>query len=397
MWRSTARASRGPSRSWRERLKSVLVLGGGAIGSAIAAHLAAAAGFRITVLERDPSYALASSARSAASIRQQFSTPLNIALSQYGLAVLRELGPQAALVERGYLYLATHAGAADLASMQVVQAAHGADIALLNRAELGARWPWLATQDLALGAFGRSGEGWFDGWGLLQHFRQRAQALGVRYLAQEALALERGADGALSGVQARKGLLQADLYVLASGAWSGALAASAGLAVPVSGKRRSVYAFQTPERAGSCPLVIDPSGLWFRPEGEGRFICGGPPLGEDADNLPLDPEADLFEHRLWPALATRVPGFESLRQQRAWAGYYEMNAFDHNGLVGALDECPNLLLACGFSGHGLQHAPGIGRGLAEWIAHGEYRSLDLSPLSPRRVAANAPYLELNVI
>ena len=99
----------------------------------------------------------------------------------------------------------------------------------------------------------------------------------------------------------------------------------------------------------------------------------------------------------WPALAARVPCFESLRLQRAWAGYYEMNHFDHNGLVGALPECPNLLLACGFSGHGLQHAPGVARGVAELIAHGEYRSLDLSALSPTRIAAGQPYRELNVI
>ena len=400
MWRSTARASRGPSPSWPERLKSVLILGGGAIGSAIAAHLAALRpALDIAVIERDPSYAQASSARSAASIRQQFSTPLNIALSQYGLELLRALGPQAGLVEQGYLYLATPAGAAQLASQQALQRSLGADIELLEPGALRRRWPWLATQDLALGAWGRSGEGWFDGWGLLQHFRQRAQALGVRYLAEEAVALERDAAGALAGVRLRSGpLLRADLHVLACGAWSGALAATAGLAVPVSGKRRSVYAFHTPERAAGCPLVIDPSGLWFRPEGEGQFICGGPPLdAADPDGLPLDPEPDLFEERLWPALAARVPGFETLRQQRAWAGYYEMNGFDHNGLVGPLAACPNLLLACGFSGHGLQHAPGVGRGLAEWIAFGAYRSLDLTPLAPARIAAGRPCLEHNII
>ncbi|MCU7372115.1 FAD-binding oxidoreductase [Paucibacter sp. O1-1] len=376
----------------------VLILGGGAIGSAIAAHLGAEPGFEIFVLERDPSYAQASSALSAASIRQQFSTPLNIALSQYGLQVLRAAGAEAGLVERGYLYLASPAGAPDLRELHALQTAHGADIALLAPTQLSERWPWLATQDLALGSWGRSGEGWFDGWGLLQASKRQAQALGVQYLKGEAMVLRRDASGALVGVETDTDQqLHADLYVLACGAWSGALAATAGLAVPVSGKRRSVYAFRTPEPAADCPLVIDPSGLWFRPEGEGQFICGGPPLGEDADGLPLDPEPGLFEERLWPALAARVPGFESLRPQRAWAGYYEMNAFDHNGLVGPLDACPNLLLACGFSGHGLQHAPGVGRGLAEWIAHGEYRNLDLSPLTPNRIAAGRPYLELNVI
>lgn len=377
---------------------SVLIIGGGAIGSAVAAYLAAMPGWagRISVLERDPSYARASSALSAASIRQQFSTPLNIALSQYGLEAIRGLGAQAGLVEQGYLYLATAAGADALRQLNTLQRSMGAEIDLLTPAELQARWPWLATQDLTLGSWGRSGEGWFDGWGLLQHFKQRAQAQGVHYLRDEALALERDAGGAIHGVRTATGLLQADRYVLACGAWSGRLAASAGLEVPVSAKRRSVYAFRSPERAPQCPLVIDPSGLWFRPEGEGQFICGGTPL-DDGDELPLDPEAELFEEHLWPALAQRVPGFESLRPERAWAGYYEMNSFDHNGLVGALDACPNLLLACGFSGHGLQHAPGVGRGLAELLAHGRFESLDLGPLTPNRMAAGRPYLELNVI
>lgn len=379
---------------------SVLIVGGGAIGSAIAAHLAAEApGLSVVVLERDPSYARASSALSAASIRQQFSTPLNIALSQYGLQQLRAMGPDAALIERGYLYLATPAGAEGLRALHALQTEAGADIELMNSAQLQQRWPWLATDDLALGSWGRSGEGWFDGWGLLQHYKRLAQSRGVRYLHGEALELQRSADGAIAQLRCADGtVLQAGRYVLACGAWSGALAATAALAVPVSGKRRSVYAFRSPERAPLAPLLIDPSGLWFRPEGDdGLFICGGPPLGDDADGLPLDPEPDLFEERLWPALAARVPGFEGLRLQRAWAGYYEMNGFDHNGLVGALPECPNLLLACGFSGHGLQHAPGIGRGVAELIAHGEYRSLDLTPLSPTRIAAGQPYRELNVI
>ncbi len=376
----------------------VLILGGGAIGSAVAAHLAARPGWQgqqIRVLERDSSYSRASSALSAASIRQQFSTPLNIALSRYGLEQLRQM--EAGLVEQGYLYLATAAGAEGLRQLNALQREQGADIVLMEPEQLRQRWPWLATQDLALGSWGRSGEGWFDGWGLLQHFRSRARAQGVVYLEDEALALQRDADGTLAGVLCRSGArLQAERYVLACGAWSGQLAASAGLTVPVSARRRSVYAFKSPEAAPLCPLVIDPSGLWFRPEGEGLFICGGTPL-DDRPDLPLDPEAQLFEEHLWPALAERVPGFESLRLQRAWAGYYEMNELDHNGLVGPLDACPNLLLACGFSGHGLQHAPGIGRGLAEWLATGAYQSLDLSPLSPARIASGQRYLELNVI
>lgn len=380
--------------------ETLLIIGGGALGSAVAACLAERADWRgrITVLERDPSYAQASSARSAASIRQQFSTPLNIALSLHGLAVLRAAGPQAALVEQGYLYLIPPNGAAQQEALHAIQRAQGADVALLDARALAQRFPWLDTQDLALGSWGRSGEGWFDGWGLLQSLKQRAQAAGVHYVKDEAIRFETDGTGQIIGVRTASGArLQADRLVLACGAWSAPLAATAGIALPVSARRRSVYAFRTPEPAPGCPLVIDPSGLWFRPEGPGQFICGGPPLGDDAPNLPLDPEADLFEERLWPALAERVPGFATLRQERSWAGYYEMNDADHNGLVGPWPGQERLLMACGFSGHGLQHAPGIGRGLAEWIATGRYETLDLSPLGADRLLRGERYRELNVI
>jgi len=381
-------------------MNRVVILGGGAIGSAIAAFLSADPQWQgeILVIERDATYARASSALSAASIRQQFSTPLNIELSLYGLQYLRGLDEAFSFTEQGYLYLATPEGEATLRANQAMQNAQGADIVLMNPVELRARWPWLSVQDLALGTWGRSGEGWFDGWALLQHFRKKALAQGVRYLQAEVEQLNRATDGSLQSIRlaGTDERIEAETFVLACGAWSGALARTAGLDLPVHAKRRSVYAFRSPEAAPLAPLLIDPSGLWFRPEGEGLFLCGGTPL-DDSDDLPLDPEADLFEASLWPALANRVPGFESLRLQRAWAGYYEMNTFDHNGLVGAMPECVNLLLACGFSGHGLQHAPGVGRGVAELIARGAYRSLVLSLLSPHRMAAGRPIVEVNVI
>ena len=380
--------------------RRVVIIGGGVIGSAVAAFLSLDADWQgeVLVIERDASYAQASSALSAASIRQQFSTPLNIRLSQFGLQYLRELDDALGFKEQGYLYLATDAGEAALRRKHALQLSEDADIELVTPAQMRSRWPWLAVQDLTLGSFGRSGEGWFDGWGLLQHFRHKAISHGARYVQAHVAQLKRDASDAMQAVVLKDSneALQADAFVLACGAWSGRLARTAQLDIPVSAKRRSVYAFCSSEQAPAAPLLVDPSGLWFRPEGEGQFICGGTPL-IDADDLPLEPESALFEESLWPALAHRVPGFNSLRQQHAWAGYYEMNTFDHNGLVGPLDACPGLLLACGFSGHGLQHAAGVGRGLAEWLVHGRYLSLDLSPLSPQRIAADRPIVEDNVI
>jgi glycine/D-amino acid oxidase-like deaminating enzyme len=175
------------------------------------------------------------------------------------------------------------------------------------------------------------------------------------------------------------------------------LAAGVGVDLPVFARKRTVFVFSCPVAIPGCPLLIDPSGLWFRPEGD-RFLCGVP-ADPDPDVSPDDFEIDhsLFESVAWPILARRVPAFQAVRVTSAWAGHYDYNVFDQNAFVGPVPGIPNLLLAGGFSGHGLQHAPGIGRGLAEQIIFGEYRSLDLSPLSYARYVDGAPLREMNVI
>jgi glycine/D-amino acid oxidase-like deaminating enzyme len=165
----------------------------------------------------------------------------------------------------------------------------------------------------------------------------------------------------------------------------------------VRARRRCVFAFTCPTAVANCPLVVDPSGVWFRPEGS-RFICGiAPAVPDDADDLPLEVDHALFDSRIWPALAARVPAFEAVRVRSSWAGYYEYNTFDQNGIVGPHPQIANLLLANGFSGHGLQQAPAVGRGVAELIVHGGYRTLDLAALAFERIAAGRPLRELAVI
>ena len=383
----------------------VIIIGGGAIGSAIAYFLAAHPRFKgkITVIERDPSYAQASSALSASSIRQQFSTPVNIAMSQFGIRFLRELPqhlavngetPDLGLTENGYLYLATSAGERILRDNHAIQQQHGVDVALLEPAALQARFPWLNTADLALASLGLSGEGWFDGYGLLMAFRHKARSLGVQYVVAQASSLVRSGNK-VSAVRLDDGSeLACDWAVNAAGAWARPLLAETGFDLPVYGRKRCVFVFSSPAQTPGCPLVIDPSGLWFRAEGA-YWICGLPPQ-QDGNDVPLEVDYPLFE-QAWPALAQRVPGFEAIRMQRAWAGYYEYNSFDQNAILGPHPLLSNLLLANGFSGHGLQQSPAVGRGLAEWIADGAYTSLDLSPLSAQRLLDKRPLLEKNII
>ena len=400
------------------RLK-VVIVGGGVIGSAIACFLTRDDdGCEVTVLERDPSYRQASSALSASSIRQQFSTAVNVRISRFGIDFFRHIGerlavgddrPEIGLVEPGYLYLArTATGAAGLRTHHRLQTTEGADIALLEPEALGRRFPWLATGDLALGALGLTGEGWYDGYAVLQAFRRKARAQGATFRHADACGFDRGAGGGGSGAAAIRAVrladgsqLACDVVVNAAGPWAAAVAGWAGIDLPVRARRRTVYVVRCPEPLHDVPLVIDPSGLWFRPEGgsgDTRFIAGDAPApGDDHDDLPLDPDLAGFEDRIWPAMAARVPAFEALRLTGAWAGYYEMNTFDHNAIVGVHPACPNLQFACGFSGHGLQQSPAIGRGVAERIRDGRWLSLDLDALDIRRLIENRPLLEDNVI
>jgi FAD-dependent oxidoreductase domain-containing protein 1 len=208
------------------------------------------------------------------------------------------------------------------------------------------------------------------------------------------------ADGRVAGVRLADGrAIGCGLLVNAAGTAAGRLAALAGRSLPVEPRKRTMFVVDCPDGPSSMPLLADPSGFWIRPEGA-LFLAGySPPAEEDGPADPEDfaPDWPLFEKVLWPLLARRVPAFETLKPVRAWAGHYDTNAFDHNAVVGPDPELPNLIYANGFSGHGLQHAPGVGRALAEWIAFGEYRSLDLAAFGYERIAAGRPLRERAVI
>ena len=386
----------------------VVIVGGAATGSSVAYHLAADPAFtgRVLVLEQDPSYARAASALSAASIRQQYSSAINVEISLFGIAFLRAAPdllaldgdrPALGLEEGGYLFLASAEGRAALAAGHAVQRAGGADIALLDAAGLAARFPYLDLTGIAAGCLGLSGEGWFDGWSLFMALRRKARSLGVDYRAARALAVE-SASGRVTGVRLEDGTsVAAGTVVNAAGAGGRALAASAGIDIPVHMKKRMIFTFTAEDPPPGLPLVIDPSGVYVRPEGRG-FLCGcAPPPEDDPDSSDFEVDHAFFEEIVWPRLAARIPAFERIRQGRAWAGHYDMNAFDQNAFVGAVAGLDGFLLANGFSGHGLQQSPAIGRGIAELIAHGRYLSLDLAPLGFDRLACNAPMRELKVV
>ena len=384
----------------------VVIVGGAVHGASAAYHLALSGVTDVLLVEKDPTFRFAATALSAGSIRQQFSTAINIAISLFGIAFLRTVGdrlevdgerPEIGLKEGGYLFLATAAGAATLAANHALQVGLGADIAHLDPVGLRATFPWLATEGIAAGCFGRSGEGWFDGYALMRGLRRKAVALGAKTLTAEVAAIEH--DGArATGVRLADGSrIAAGTIIVTAGPTTARLLSPLGVGLPVEAKKRMVFTFACRTPLPRFPLLIDPTGVYARPEGE-LYICGAaPPADRDPEAADFEVDHGFFEEAIWPVLAARVPAFEAIGPGGAWAGHYDMNLFDHNAIVGPVEGIAGLLIAVGFSGHGLQQAPAVGRGLSELVTKGRYTSLDLSPLGHDRIRGNRPLHEANVV
>jgi FAD-dependent oxidoreductase domain-containing protein 1 len=386
----------------------IAIAGGGAIGASIAYHLAAS-GFagRVTVLEPDPTYARAASALSAASIRQQFSSPVNIHASLFGIDFLRRAGdilavegerPEIGLHEGGYLFLATAAGQTVLAENHALQTQLGADIAYFDAGRLQLRFPWISTEGLAAGSWGRSGEGWFDGYSLLQAFRKKARALGVEFRKAAVASLDMAGDTCRGVVLDDGSRIACGQLAIAAGTGASTLVRQTGFDIPVHAKKRMIFTFECREKLADFPLLIDPTGVYCRPEGTG-YLCGSAPPAEADPDADDDFEVDyqFFDDHVWPTLAMRVPAFEAIKRGRAWAGHYDMNGFDHNALVGAVPGTSNVWLANGFSGHGLQQSPAVGRYLADLIQGLAPTAIDLADLGPQRLLDGRALVEKNVV
>lgn len=390
----------------------VVIVGGAAVGSSVAYFLAASSDFRgsVAIVEMDPTFSRSATALSSSSIRQQFSNPINVQIGLFGCQFIRDFAesmqvdetvPDLNFAENGYLYLAgTPEQAQVLRANHETQLGCGADIVLLSPSELAQAFPHLKVGDIRLAAYGRSGEGWFSNTGLMDGLRRKARHLGCDYIIGEVTQITRKAARVVSVRLANGDRIDCDFIVNASGTRGAGVAAMAGLEIPVEPRKRTIFIFDcgsSPQgtatvNGGQLPLMIDTSGTFCRPEGE-YFMAGTTPQPDPAtDPDDFEPEYDQFE-TLWTQLASRSRSFEAIKLVNCWAGHYDYNTLDQNAIVGAHDELENFIFANGFSGHGLQQSPAIGRGIAELITYGEYRTLDLSPLGYARVASGEPFVE----
>jgi glycine/D-amino acid oxidase-like deaminating enzyme len=388
----------------------VIVAGGAVMGSSLAFWLTelAPGRLRILLVERDRSYAKSSTALSVASIRQQFSNPINVKISRFGIDFIRNvkdwLGQDGGVHdlgfhERGYLFLAgTEAQAEAMREVAEIQRAEGAGTLLMGPGALSERFPWLDLSGVVLGSFGPRDEGWFDNMGLLGGFRRAARARGVEYLDDEVTGLVREG-GRISAVDMGSGRrLGCGHAVNACGTTAAALLRSLDEDLPVEPRKRTVFVIDAPNaRAAHAPLLVDHTGFYLRPEGAHWITATVPERDGPADPDDFEPDLQQFEDLVWPRLYARAPGFDAVKVIRAWAGHYAFNRFDQNAILGRWPGTENLYLMNGFSGHGLQQAPAVGRGIAELILHGGYRTLDLTPLGPERIVSGVPFLERAIV
>lgn len=382
----------------------VVIVGGAATGSATAYHLLRLAPqLAVALVEREPDFEHCSTLRSDGNLRFQFNLEENIRMSQYAFELLATFAddmaiddwrPDLAPKHQGNLFLTDEAGRAAAREGLELQQALGCDVEWLDADQIAARWPQLGlrTDEVVGGTFGPR-DGAISPNALLQGFHRNAVRLGADVVAGDATTI-RTAGGRVTGVDLADGRqLDAPVVVNAAGAWAPTLAATAGIDLPVEPVMRTVHVVAHDEELGlgRVPSVFLPSGVYVLPErptgSQVAWSTDDDPVGFDFTYRRAG-----FEERVWPELVGTLGGYDRLKVTSGWCGLYAMNTLDHNAILGAWPGLDGAYVACGFSGHGFQHTPAMGRYLAELIVDAPV-TLDLSRLSPQRILDGVPLRE----
>lgn len=391
----------------------VVIVGGAIMGASAAWFLSDDKDFdgRVLVVEKDTTYEACSTTHTNSCMRQQFSTELNVRISQFAADFVKNLRqymgndervPELSIRSFGYMYLAdNNEFAAVLRESQKVQQAAGAATQLMTPEQIIEHYPFYNVDDIVLGSINLIDEGYWDATAVFDWWRRSARERGVEYVQNEVVAMTRNPAGnRVESVTLKTGEVIACGQVLnASGPRAVLTSRMAGIEIPVEPRKRYSWIFSAENPLDrDLPLTIDPSGVHVRENGNGTYQCGGhsdidPAV--DYDDYTMD--FSIWEQHVWPVLATRIPQFEAIKVTSEWGGHYAYNTFDHNAIMGPHTDIDNFFFLNGFSGHGLQQAPAMGRGTAELMVHGEYRTLDMSAFNFERIAMNRPILEKAII
>ena len=391
----------------------IIIIGGAIMGASAAWFLSDNKDFdgSVLVVEKDPSYANSSTMHTNSCMRQQFSTDLNVRISKFAADYVKNLRkfmggdervPELTIRNFGYMYFADNEDFADvLRESQRVQLRAGAATQLMSPREIKEKYPFYNVDDIVLGSINLIDEGYWDGTAVFDWWRRQSKERGVEYIANEVVAMTKGKSGTqIESVTLKSGdVISCGQVLNASGPRANRTAAMAGIDVPVEPRKRYSWIFAAEQPLDQdLPLTIDPSGVHVRENGGGTYQCGGhsgidPAV--DYDDFTMD--FDIWQDHVWPILATRIPQFEAIKVQTEWAGHYAYNTFDHNAIMGPHREVSNFYFLNGFSGHGLQQSPAMGRGTAEMLIYGTYKTLDMSPFNYERIPNNKPIIEKAVI
>ena len=382
------------------------------LGSSVAWFLASNPDFdgSILVVEKDPTYEFTSTAHTNSCMRQQFSSQINVQISQFAAEFVSNFKsffggddrvPDIPIQSYGYMYLAdTDDFAKVLKESQVVQQACGAGTKYMNAEDIKRDYPFYNVDDIIGANHNLINEGYFDGGTVFDWWKRSAKERGAEYITNEVVSMTKNAAGTkVESVTLKSGdIVHLSKVVNASGPRAARTAAMAGLEVPVEPRKRYTFIFDAAQPLDrDLPLTIDPSGIHVRTDGT-YYLAGCPPDEDPAvDYDDFVQDHSLWEEKVWPVLAHRIPQFEAVKLINSWAGHYAFNVFDQNAIIGPHHEVENFLFVNGFSGHGFQQSPAMGRGVSELITYGEYRSLDLSPFHYNRIVSNTPFVEKAVI
>ncbi|MFT5607588.1 MAG: glycine/D-amino acid oxidase-like deaminating enzyme [Parvicella sp.] len=405
-------SSRNLSSAPKQSSYDVIIVGGAMFGSSVAWFLSDNSDFDGTVLvvERDATYEFTSTAHTNSCMRQQFSRDINVQVSQFAAEFVKGFQgfmandprvPELALQSYGYMYMADNEPFAQvLRESQAVQAACGAGTKIMTPEEIKRDYPFYMVDDIVAGSHNLIDEGYFDGNTLFDWWKRSAKERGVEYIENEVVAMTKNTSGSrVESVTLESGeVIHCDKVINTSGPRAVLTSRMAGIEIPVEPRKRYTFIFDAEQPLDrDLPLTIDPSGVHIRTDGT-YYLAGSAPDDDHAvgyDDFVED--HSIWEEKAWPAIANRIPQFEAIKLINSWAGHYAYNVFDQNAILGPHNEVENFIFVNGFSGHGFQQSPAMGRGTAELITYGEYRSLDLSPFNYDRIVLNQPFEEKAII
>lgn len=388
-----------------DKLYDVIIIGGGIMGSATAYYLMTAdPALRVAVVERDLTYAKASTALSLSNVRTQFSLKENVQISLYTMQILKSFEEDMAVGDRkpkiyfrqeGNLFLVDAAGENAARQAAEMQQRLGCRVQWWMPQMITAHFPLYEPQKFAGGTFGPD-DGYFDAYAALMGYKAKARSLGAAYIQESAVRINKTGQRVTGVELSGQGNLNSGCVINCAGAWAADVARTAGIALPVIPVKRQVFALDTAVKPQKpLPLTILPSGLYFRSE-TGGLILLGKSLEDDPVGFDFKWDDKRFVDLLWPELAEFVPAFDRLKLLRGWAGLYAVNTLDGNAILGPWPELKGLYLANGFSGHGLQQGPAVGRYLSELILQKPV-ALDLSVFSPQRILENRALSESGLV